>query len=558
MMMKAFNKTALALLMSSVAIVGCGSDNDKDPIDPPEPPPENTPPVANDATRMTDSNLVLTINPMLHASDEDEGDVLTLVSATTENGAVSVDADRILFEPKGFVGDAAITYTVSDGTDEASATITVTVAEAIFAGSQSCLGCHSNPSLGDMSSHQLHGHNFKIMKIADDQVPEFPYTDMSGALEQIDNDGNPTDNALGTPQTYADVSYTSGGYGWKLRWMDKDGYLVTGAQAQHNIHAETLGLDDQVMVNYNAGSVNKPWDCGHCHTTGWKPFDETLNPQHQDDLPGISGTFVAAGVQCESCHGAGLAHTKAPSADNITRNATPRLTADLQSDSMGYGQPLHCAECHTRDGDRKHSKDYVSSFNEAFPDGPEYGARVMVRSGLPRHHQTHDELMAIDPETGEITGKHFTKFPIYYQAENACAVCHDPHKSTLNQDEAIHQGAVTACTECHSGDHAIEFNSTLHAGFDCITCHMPEVVKNATSGYVSGEGRETKEKRGDIRIHTFAIDLYNAKGQLVDAEAKDTFMYPYLQQKFACGQCHAEADDYAGKLMQNHGGKMHK
>ncbi len=34
-------------------------------------------------------------------------------------------------------------------------------------------------------------------------------------------------------------------------------------------------------------------------------------------------------------------------------------------------------------------------------------------------------------------------------------------------------------------------------------------------------------------------------------------MFPYLQQKFACGQCHAEADDYAGKLMQNHGGKMH-
>ncbi|MBY5992443.1 Ig-like domain-containing protein [Ferrimonas balearica] len=556
--MKAFQKTALALLMGSVALVGCSSDNDNPPVDPPEPPPENTPPVAADGTRMTESNLPITINPMLHASDEDEGDILTLAAATVDNGDLTIQGDRILFDPKGYVGEAAIAYTVSDGTDEATGTITVAVGEAIFAGSQSCLGCHSNPSLGDMRSHQLHGHNFKIMQIADDQVPEFPYSDVSGALEQIDNNGESTDNTLGTPQTYADVSYTSGGYGWKLRWMDKDGYLVTGSQAQHNIHAEALGLDDQIMSNYNAGSVDKPWDCGHCHTTGWKPYDEALNPQKQDDLPGIYGTFVAEGVQCESCHGAGIEHTKAPSKDNITRFATPRLTADLQSEAMGYGQPVHCAECHTRDGDRNHKNGYESSFNKAFPEGPEYGARVMVRSGLPRHHQTHDELMAIDPVSGEITGKHYEKFPIYYGAENACAVCHDTHKSTLNQDEAIHQGAVKACTDCHSGDHAVEFNSTLHANFECTTCHMPEVVKNATSGYVTGEGRPTAELRGDIRIHTFAIDLYNEQGQLVDADAKDTHMFPYLQQRFACGQCHAEADDYAQKLMQNHDGKMHK
>ncbi|MBY6186523.1 cadherin-like domain-containing protein [Marinobacter hydrocarbonoclasticus] len=555
--MKAFQKTALALLVGSVALIGCSSDNDKDPIDPPEPPPENTPPVATDSARQIDSNLILTINPMLHASDED-GDELSLVSATSDNGTVTIDNDRIQFAPKGFVGDAAIVYTVSDGTDEASATITVTVNEAIFAGTDTCLGCHSG-MVADVSSHQFHGHNFKLSKVENAETPQFPYSSVDGAMALIDNDGNATDNSLGTPTSYEDISYTSGGFAWKYRWMDKDGYLVTGAQAQHNLHAEDLGLDDQVMVNYNAGSVDKPYDCGHCHTTGFRPYDETFNPQKQDDLPGVMGTFVAEGVQCEACHGAGATHAKSMSKDDITRFATPRLTADLKGEGQGYGQPVHCAECHTRDGDRNHKNGFASGFNKAFPDGPEYGARVAVRSGMPRHHQTHDELMGINPDTGEITGKHFLKFQEYYQAENTCAVCHDTHKSAVFQDEAVHQGAIKqVCTDCHSGDHAIEFNSTLHAGFDCTTCHMPDVVKNATAGQVQGQMGLTPEKRGDIRIHTFAIDLYNEQGQVQDADAKDTFMYPYLQQRFACGECHAEGDNYAEKLMQNHGGKMHK
>ncbi|SHH93968.1 Cytochrome c554 and c-prime [Ferrimonas marina] len=562
--MKTFQKTTLALLMGSVALVGCGSDSKDDTTPPVTPPPENTPPVAEDASRVTESNLPLTINPMLHASDADEGDVLTLVSASSEQGKITVDGDRIRFDPQGEVGEVAIQYTISDGTDEASATITVKVHEAIYAGTQTCLTCHSMESLGDASAHQNHGHNFKIMKIANDEAPAFPYVDVDGALEMIDNDGNPTDNTLGTPVSYADVSYTSGGYAWKIRWMDEDGYLVTGQQAQHNVHAERLGYDDQIMSNYNGGTVDKPYDCGHCHTTGWKPYDEALNPQKQDDRPGIMGTWVAEGVQCEACHGAGRDHVKSMSKDDITRFATPRTTADLQSDTMGYGQPMHCAECHTRDGDRTHWKGYESSFNlavaaaleageitqEVADAAPEYGARVMVRSGLPRHHQTHDELMAIDPDTFEITGKHYQKFPLYYGAENACAVCHDTHESTVFEG-----GATMACTDCHTGDHQKEFNDELsfsHASVDCVACHMPKVVKNALTTTT-----KAGVKAGDIALHTFAIDLYNEKGQVQDSEARDTYMYPYLQHDFACGQCH-NADDGKLEVLKAKGGTIHK
>jgi len=32
--------------------------------------------------------------------------------------------------------------------------------------------------------------------------------------------------ALGTPAGYADISFVIGGFGWKSRWMDADGFIV--------------------------------------------------------------------------------------------------------------------------------------------------------------------------------------------------------------------------------------------------------------------------------------------------------------------------------------------
>ncbi|MBR9729096.1 Ig-like domain-containing protein [Shewanella intestini] len=538
----------LLLATMVTMLCACGSDNSSDNL-PDIPPPVNPPPVAENAQRTTDANRAIIINPMLHASDS-SGQSLTLVSATTDKGrVVQLDGDLIKLDPQSQQGDINISYTVSNGVDEASATIVVTAHEPMYVGTQRCLACHGEGSpFKDVASHQLHGHNFKISTIANDETPAFPYSSVDGAIDKLVNSAADTDNTLGKPQSYADVAYTSGGYAWKYRWLDKDGYLVTGSEAQFNIHAEDLGLDDQVMVNYNGGSVNKPYNCGQCHTTGWKPYSEIGYSQKQDDLPGVHGTFFEGGVQCEACHGAGLTHSNTANKNDITRIATPRTTASLSSETMGYGEPMHCAECHTRDGDRNVDNDFTSSFNKTFPNGPEFGARVAVRNGLPRHHQSHDEFMGIDPDTGDIMGGK-------YQVGMTCSSCHDTHKSAVNQHEPEHIGAIKMdCTTCHANK--VEMNAGHgQEGFfatACIDCHMPDVVKNAVST-TNKHGNKT----GDIRIHTFAIDLFNEKGQFQDPEAKDTYMYPYLQDGFACGECHQQGSKL-DSLKNNYGGKMHK
>ncbi|WP_169306950.1 Ig-like domain-containing protein [Ferrimonas sediminicola] len=537
----------LASLIAATLLTACGSDDNNSDTVLPDP---NTPPVATDLDAATTSATAIMIDALASASDAD-GDTLTLSSAIATYGNAEIKDGQIQYDPAGFVGDDVIDYKVSDGTDETTAKILVTVTEEVieltYVGSESCQTCHAN----EFETHQLHGHNFKISKIVNDEAPQFPYlpeeVDLDAALTLIsdaatdtDTDGL-TDNTLGAPNSYADVSYTTGGYWKKIRWFDKNGHIVSGSAVQFNLYGSEAAGNQ--MSGYHDGDVDMIYSCGNCHNTGWKPFDETLNPHRQDDLPGMGGTFALAAVQCEACHGAGSEHIKAPSADNITRIAQPRASELLQSDTMGFGAAVHCSECHTRDGDRNHGNGYVNKFHTAFPDStlPESAGRIDAKGGLTRHHQTADELFGIDPETGEATNPH-------YLAGLDCVSCHDPHKSTVNKDKAEHNGAVKACTDCHATQAFNDGTVSLHANFDCTSCHMPEVVKNATSTTTNGG-----VTFGDEMTHVVTIDLFNEKPQI----SEDSKMNPFLKEAWACGQCHAEGSKLQS-LQDNYGGKIHK
>lgn len=537
--------TLIASILAATLVTGCSDDDDNNS---PPPPVPNNAPVAADILSETESAVAIEIDVLAKATDAD-GDTLTITAAEAVKGQASIKDGLIHYDPKGFVGEDVIDYSISDGTDtdEAIVTVTVTETEVVlsYVGSDQCQMCHSQ----QYASHQKSGHNFKISKVENGEQPVFPYTDISGALELIsdaatddDNDGQ-TDNTLGAPTSYADVTYITGGYFKKLRWFDNNGHIVTGTDVQFNLYGE----GDDVMSGYHDNDIDMMYDCGNCHNTGWRPYATGSYEHRQDDLAGMGGNFAFAGVQCEACHGAASEHVKAPSKDNITKVATPRTTASLQSDSMGYGEAMHCAECHTRDGNREGGdlgNNYVNGYTTAFPDGEEFGGRIAVKGGLPRHHQGHDEMMGIDPDTGVAMGKH-------YNAGMSCSSCHNPHQSTVNMGAAdgLHDTAVKACSTCHAGKEMSDQGMLgLHASMDCTTCHMPEVVKNATSTLT-----KAGVTFGDQMIHTMEIDLFNDKGQITE---DGKFMYPYLQDGFACGECHAEGSKL-DRLVEL-GGKMHK
>ncbi|MCA1765032.1 MAG: hypothetical protein LC633_02070, partial [Desulfobulbaceae bacterium] len=135
-----------------------------------------------------------------------------------------------------------------------------------YVGSESCEECHAVYYADFVQS----GHPYKLNKVVNDTVPSYPFSDITGALAQVtdaggssrvdlltgeplDSNGFETDNELGTPASYADVTYVIGGYAWKARWIDADGYVVTGTDVQYN-------LADGSMAGYHDGEANKVYN----------------------------------------------------------------------------------------------------------------------------------------------------------------------------------------------------------------------------------------------------------------------------------------------------------
>ncbi|MEN8097811.1 MAG: multiheme c-type cytochrome, partial [Chloroflexota bacterium] len=210
------------------------------------------------------------------------------------------------------------------------------------------------------------------------------------------------------------------------------------ATTQYNFANDVVGTDIN-WVAYSAGTTDKPYDCGTCHTTGYS----TLNPEaHQDDLPGLIGTWAEPGIMCEECHGPGSLHAEYPMS----------VSMEVDRDSE------QCGQCHLR------------------------GAieQVNASGGFIKHHEQYEELFQ---------SKHVTL---------DCVVCHDPHAGVVQLRRTDVAAVRTPCEACHF-DATTNQKSDVHASMaDCIDCHMPRVTKSAVGNAATFTG--------DIRTHLMAID----------------------------------------------------
>lgn len=269
-----------------------------------------------------------------------------------------------------------------------------------FVGSEACAECHQETYDVFMRS----GHPYKLNRVVDGQPPEYPFTEIPSPPEGY---------------TWDDISYVIGGYNWKARFIDQDGYIITGADenatTQYNFYNPEIDLGDN-WVGYHAGEAELAYTCGTCHTTGYSPVG------NQDGLPGLVGTWAFDGIQCEECHGAGSQHAENP--------IVVRPVVDRDSES--------CGNCHVRGGSEQ----------------------VNAADGFIQHHEQYEELFQ---------SKHIAL---------DCVVCHDPHTGVvqLRQDDV--QTTRTTCENCHLSDASYEAGHE-RINVKCIDCHMPRVTKSA-------------------------------------------------------------------------------
>ncbi|WP_246028514.1 Ig-like domain-containing protein [Shewanella atlantica] len=524
-----YRKLALACMIGMLA--ACGSD---DPAPTPEPPQpaENTAPVANpnEADTLVGSSIL--IDALSNDTDAD-GDALTIEAVTLIDGSgtATIESNQIRFTPE-LAGTTTLNYSISDGNGgaaESGVTITVTADTLSYVGTDTCLSCHT-----DKKTYYETGHNFKLTKVIDGKEPVYPFTTLNGSIETMDG----VTNTLGKPASWADISYVIGGYKSVALFVDTNGYVIDGT----NVVSPAMPLGETVTKMFphypERAPDGTPYDyCGRCHTTGWKDYTEgagdNRNLNRQDDMPGMGGTFSMTGVQCESCHGAGSKHAKAPAKDNIVRIAEARVPGDFTADDMGYGKAAACKECHTTDDAVRRYPDYESPFEQKF-GAPSLGARLKRvdnvfspegrKDGRGGRHAA-STLIGADPDSGELMGK---------KKDFACSTCHNPHRSEHYQDQPGHEDAmVKQCSDCHSKEFANAPDGGGAAAHEfiaeCKDCHMP------------GES------------HLFKIDLEGEKEDPRHFSADGKWQKPWLRAWDSCSGCHEnDYDERAAKIGQIH------
>lgn len=293
-----------------------------------------------------------------------------------------------------------------------------------FVGAGECATCH-----GDIArQHERHGHNWKLNRVVDGQPPDYPFTEVPSPPEGY---------------TWEDVSFVIGGFAWKARFIDLEGFIITGdenATTQYNFPLIDQRTGEVIVeagwVPYNPGQ-EKPYNCGSCHTTGYD-HDRT----NMFDLPGFIGSWEEEGIQCEECHGPGSLHVEEPIRVN--------MLIDRSAEA--------CGQCHYR------------------------GAEGVIESsgGFIKHHEQYEEIL---------TAPH---------AAFECIDCHNPHQSAVHADPEINpnRSMRNACTNCHFGQPV----QPQHADNDvtCTECHMPPMTASGA--------RNIERLWADVSTHLYQIN----------------------------------------------------
>lgn len=564
----------LAALASIVLLAGCGSSSSSSepPVVTPPPPPAPTVVIGSIGTATTSLDQFASVELVPVTGDPV---VLAVGADGSFEQAVAAGDYTVLAARPGYAPVELPLAVVAN--QENTLTVTLEALPAMtYIGHNDCAVCHQDYFDG----YILSGHPNKILKVVDGEQPQYPpFVDRTPFFNLLEGSdcltGDPIDGGrtpIDCPTSWDDVAYTLGGT-YKLRFILKDGYVMSGTKAQYDVPG-TSYIMNRFPSEGNASAYNGGrYDCGVCHTTGYQ-HTTASNPHQQDDLPGIRGTWEHEGVQCEACHGAGSSHAQSGSGADITRKAGARRTlATLQSPTEGKGQAISCYECHGRDSNRnlRGTSDWPSGFDQALANrgivpavDPQGGRIIPAGNGLVRA-RVGDQTWTYWPAAPAAQDPNKTApIPVdqelslarsanFLSTHGDCALCHDPHASTraerfLENDWYTGPEGVDrsneGCLFCHSLHDPQKRVSGGMKGLQCVDCHAPYVAGTG----VNWPGAGTRPTMGDIPAHIWRIDLGLERSaddplpqytnQLLETPAKSGFIYPYMTADWACRTCH--------------------
>jgi len=155
---------------------------------------------------------------------------------------------------------------------------------ANYVGDTTCGGCHQDI----YDTYMQSGHPWQLTLVEGGQPPEYPFTEL-------------TDPPQG--YTWDDIQYVIGGYNWKARFIDKEGYIITDPPG---------GAEDEDYPNqYNYRNRITGFGAGWVQFHAGEEDHHRLYPRRQSGRSPWAGGHLGAGwralrsvpwTRCRACH----------------------------------------------------------------------------------------------------------------------------------------------------------------------------------------------------------------------------------------------------------------
>jgi predicted CXXCH cytochrome family protein len=459
-----------------------------------------------------------------------------------------------------------------------------------------CLACHNGGTASDMRPYLKTGHKNMLKKVIPNQV-------WAGADGSLESARFTTD----LPAPDGNSAYASGStFDWPNALITiGNGAPTVGTSlyppgTQQPIMYQFGGWADPTQLDtvFPGGFTGEQWpagnyDCGRCHTTGYRFDDTGAEPTYQGskispanfsrvptdydptDPSAPNASWMLDGVQCERCHDAN-GHTAAGDTSKVTKPTDEDATAlclqchrEENADTTNHvftfgacsdGVTADYATCVGIPGNIW-TTDLIVYDGGSCSDGvsPDYGTCIAAaatwnfapffdhESGptfLNGAHGRFSGSLALANQnqtdmTLVLTGTYDSKFQDPANGTNAgCTGCHDPHQSLVPAVGA--NPFVKGCIDCHAAystavtNHPTASGSPYDVAGDdqnatCAVCHM-------------SQSYHLFRISTDPNYRTFpsAAQIFEAGGQASPNTAPDGTMASavWSDLDLACGQCH--------------------
>ena len=289
-------------------------------------------------------------------------------------------------------------------------------------------------------------------------------------------------------------------------------------------------------------------ECASCHYTGYtlakvasgEYIAGAVNdPNGEADIDG-DGVPNELNIGCESCHGAGSAHVKAPAAKKAATIVSPGKLASERASVI-------CGQCHSRPQGFLNNDQPVNKDNKMMVPGTS-------RNDYLVNYTTREDASPKDVWESHSKSHHqqyldFIRSSKYRNGDQilSCTTCHDPH-GTASFKHQMRQDAVTPgntyCQSCHTAQKDVQKHTEKAVGFahgpdtkiTCTNCHQ---FKTAQTGAGFGKGLVTEDGKNywenDITSHLLIVPRKDNK-HVKGIDPDKAMPIPYTN---SCGiSCH--------------------